>query len=292
MFLWVLLRWNWSVCLKCFFECSCAGTEVCAWSVSHHSFTRILLITLPSLAFFSPCTIRLLALSSPLFLQLHSPHHYSFSCTLLTTIPSVALFSPVFLHLHSSHHYYFTCTLLTTIPSVALFSPLLINLHSSHHYSFTCIPLTTIPSLALFSPLFLHLHSSHHYSFTCTLLTTIPSIALFSPLFLHLHSSHHYSLAKRTTWTTSIHLPQRLSNGKASWLLDRDFNDRTRNNGVKLIMERSNTSIAQHFYPIKMTTTRMTYQLSDIVSSRTVNRFKNRSDQHWELNPPNVRTIF
>ena len=34
-----------------------------------------------------------------------------------------------------------------------------------------------------------------------------------------------------------------------------DFNDRTRNNGEKLIVKFFNTSIPQHFYPIEITTT-------------------------------------
>ena len=70
-------------------------------------------------------------------------------------------------------------------------------------------------------------------------------------------------------------------------LFNRDFNDRTRNNGEKLVVKRFNTSIAQHFYHIKITIT-LNDLPSDIVSSRTVNTFKNCLDQHWKLNPPTV----
>ena len=38
-------------------------------------------------------------------------------------------------------------------------------------------------------------------------------------------------------------------------LFDYDLNDRTRNNGAKLIVKHFNTSVAQHFYPIKITST-------------------------------------
>ena len=84
---------------------------------------------------------------------------------------------------------------------------------------------------------------------------------------------------------------RRFYNATARGLFDRDFNDGTRNNGEKLIVKCFSTSIAQHFYPIKITTTRNALP-SDIVSSKTVYRFKNSLDQHWELNPQSVRTIF
>ena len=48
------------------------------------------------------------------------------------------------------------------------------------------------------------------------------------------------------------------------------------------------TSVAQHFYPIKITTTWNALP-SEVVSSRTVNFFKNSLDKHWAENPPNVR---
>ena len=74
----------------------------------------------------------------------------------------------------------------------------------------------------------------------------------------------------------------------ARGLFDYDLNDRTRNNGAKLIVKHFNTSVAQHFYQIKITTTWNALQ-SKVVSSRTVNSFKNSLDKHWAENPPNVR---
>ena len=78
---------------------------------------------------------------------------------------------------------------------------------------------------------------------------------------------------------------RRFNNVRARGLFDSEFNDRTRNNEEKSIVKCFNTSIAQHFYPIKITTTWDALP-SDIVSSRTVDTFNNRLDQHWELNPP------
>ena len=54
------------------------------------------------------------------------------------------------------------------------------------------------------------------------------------------------------------------------------------------IVKYFNTSVAQHFYPIKITTTSNALP-SEVVSSRTVNSFKNSLDKHWAENPPNVR---
>ena len=71
-------------------------------------------------------------------------------------------------------------------------------------------------------------------------------------------------------------------------LFDYDLNDRTRNNGAKRIVKYFNTSVAQHFYPIKITTTWNALP-NEVVSSRTVNSFKNSLDKHWVENPPNVR---
>ena len=59
----------------------------------------------------------------------------------------------------------------------------------------------------------------------------------------------------------------------ARGLFDYDLNDRTRNNGAKLIVKHFNTSVAQHFYPVKITT--WNALPSEVVSSRTVNSFKN-----------------
>ena len=72
---------------------------------------------------------------------------------------------------------------------------------------------------------------------------------------------------------------RRFNNATATGLFDRDNNDKTWNNGEKLILKRFNISIAQHLYPIKITTTWNALP-SDIVGNRTVNTFKNRLDQH------------
>ena len=66
-----------------------------------------------------------------------------------------------------------------------------------------------------------------------------------------------------------------------------DLNDRTRNNGAKLFVKHFKTSVAQHFYPIKITTTWNALP-SEVVSSRTVNTFKNSLDKQWAENTPNV----
>ena len=71
-------------------------------------------------------------------------------------------------------------------------------------------------------------------------------------------------------------------------LFDYDLNDRTRNIGAKLIVKCFKTSVAQHFYPIKITRTWNALS-SEVVSSRTVNSLKNSLDKHWAENPPNVR---
>ena len=41
----------------------------------------------------------------------------------------------------------------------------------------------------------------------------------------------------------------------ARGLFDYDLNDRTGNNGAKHIVKHFNTSVSQHFYPIKITPT-------------------------------------
>ena len=74
----------------------------------------------------------------------------------------------------------------------------------------------------------------------------------------------------------------------ARGLFDYYLNDRTRNNGVKLIVKHFNTSVAQHFYPIKITSTWNALP-SEAVSSSTVNFFKNSLDKHWAENRPNFR---
>ena len=73
----------------------------------------------------------------------------------------------------------------------------------------------------------------------------------------------------------------------ARGLFDYDL-DRTRNSGAKLIVKHFNTSVAQHYYPIKITTT-WNVLPSEVVSSRTVISFKKSLDKHWAENPTNVR---
>ena len=79
----------------------------------------------------------------------------------------------------------------------------------------------------------------------------------------------------------------RFTNASARGLFDDDLNDRTRNNRPKLIVKHVNTSVAQHFYIIKITT--WNAQPNEVVSSRTVNSLNNSLDKHWEENLPNVR---
>ena len=81
---------------------------------------------------------------------------------------------------------------------------------------------------------------------------------------------------------------KRFNNVSPIGLFDYDFNDRTRNNGKNLIGKRFNTSVEQNFFPINITTAWNALPY-DVVSSRTVNTFKNRLDAHWEGNPPDVQ---
>ena len=49
-----------------------------------------------------------------------------------------------------------------------------------------------------------------------------------------------------------------------------------------------NTSVAQHFFPINITTTWNALPY-DVVNSRTVNTFNNHLDALWEDDPPDVQ---
>ena len=49
-----------------------------------------------------------------------------------------------------------------------------------------------------------------------------------------------------------------------------------------------NTSVANRFFPINITTT-WNAQPYDVVNSRRVNTFKNHLDAHWEDNPADVQ---
>ena len=80
----------------------------------------------------------------------------------------------------------------------------------------------------------------------------------------------------------------RFTSASARGIFHYDLNSRTRNNGEELIVKHFNTSVAQHFYPIKITTT-WNELPNEVVNSRTVNSFKNSLDKHWAENPPNVR---
>ena len=62
-------------------------------------------------------------------------------------------------------------------------------------------------------------------------------------------------------------------------LFNYDLNDSARNNGVNLIVKHCTPSVAQHFYRIKITTT-LNDLPNEVVSSRTVNLFKNGLDKH------------
>ena len=62
----------------------------------------------------------------------------------------------------------------------------------------------------------------------------------------------------------------------------------TRHNRAKLIVKNFNASVAQHFHPIKITTTWNSLP-TEVVSSRTVKSFKNNLDKHWGKNPTYVR---
>ena len=59
-----------------------------------------------------------------------------------------------------------------------------------------------------------------------------------------------------------IKYPNRINNVTARGLSERDFHDQTGNNREKLIVERFNTSIAEYFYPIMITTSGMPYKVT------------------------------
>ena len=67
-------------------------------------------------------------------------------------------------------------------------------------------------------------------------------------------------------------------------LFDYDLNDRTGNNGAKLIGKHFNTSVAQHFYPIKISTTWNALP-NEVVSSRT-ELFQEQLGQTLGRKPP------
>ena len=77
----------------------------------------------------------------------------------------------------------------------------------------------------------------------------------------------------------------RFTTPSATGLFDYDLNDRIRNNGAKLIVKHFNTSVAQHFYQIKTTTTWNALP-NEVVTSSTVNSFKNSLDKHCAEKSP------
>ena len=80
----------------------------------------------------------------------------------------------------------------------------------------------------------------------------------------------------------------RFTSASTRGLVNYDLNDRTRNNGAKHTVKHFNTSVAQHFYPIKITTTWNALS-KKVLTSRTVNSLKNSLDKHRAENSPNVR---
>ena len=71
--------------------------------------------------------------------------------------------------------------------------------------------------------------------------------------------------------------PKGFTTGSANGLFDYELNNKTSNNGAKLIVMHFNTSVTQRLYPIKITTT-LNAIPNEVVSRRTVNSFKNRLD--------------
>ena len=80
----------------------------------------------------------------------------------------------------------------------------------------------------------------------------------------------------------------RFTTASARGLFDYDLNDRTRNNGEKLIVKHFNTSAAQYFYSMKITTTWNALS-NEVVSTRTVNSFNNSMDKHLAENSTNAQ---
>ena len=80
----------------------------------------------------------------------------------------------------------------------------------------------------------------------------------------------------------------RFTTASARVLFNYGLNDRTRNDGPKLIVKDFNTSVAQYFYPILITTTWNALP-NEVVSRRTLNSFRNSLVKHWAENPPNFR---
>ena len=108
---------------------------------------------------------------------------------------------------------------------------------------------------------------------------------------LRIHDLHLISLVQirlRGQLIEVFKYLNRFTTASARGLFDYDLNDRKRNNGAKLIVKHFNTSVAEHFYPIKITITWNAIS-NEVLSSRTVNSFKDSLVKHFTENPPNVR---
>ena len=70
----------------------------------------------------------------------------------------------------------------------------------------------------------------------------------------------------------------RLTTASARGLFDDDLKDRTGDNEAKLIVKHFNTSVTKHFHPIKVTA--RNGLPNEVVSSGSVNCFKNRLNKH------------
>ena len=66
-----------------------------------------------------------------------------------------------------------------------------------------------------------------------------------------------------------------------------DNNTRTRNNGMKLMRRRANSTAARCFFPTSIVQTWNDLP-REVVESDTTNTFKNRLDKHWERHPPRM----
>ena len=82
----------------------------------------------------------------------------------------------------------------------------------------------------------------------------------------------------------------RFNNVSPIGLFEYDFNDWTRNNGKKLIVKRFNSSVAQYFFPINITTTWNALPY-DVVNSRTVKTVKNHSTGNTDDVPSLTWTV-
>ena len=71
-------------------------------------------------------------------------------------------------------------------------------------------------------------------------------------------------------------------------LFDLDDNGRTRNNGQKLKIRASRTTIKQKFYPTTIVSSWNNLP-ANVVGANSVNTFKNRLDEYWTINAPTLQ---